>query len=193
MILGPNCNEKGPVGVIGGLYITIVLRTPAYVEEEEAERRWRYEEEAALFAMDEEEDRTAREEVSTTGAGILAIVEAATASRSNNKVDERSVEVEVLFVTLADRNAVLVSSVSSASSRAKSVACNNARRCVSLRVVEGCTSFVVSVIITTDRTAVAFQKPTTTQSLSQLPCYTVISTCVTSRSTNFSAPQQKTR
>lgn len=95
--------------------------------------------------------------------------EAATASRSN-KVDERSVEVEVLFVKLAERNAIFVSSapssglalpvVCTASSRAKSVACKNARRCVSL-LVEG-TSFVVSLIITTDRSAVAFQPTTTT-------------------------------
>lgn len=99
--------------------------------------------------------------------------EAATASRSN-KVDERSVEVEVLFVKLAERNAIFVSSapssglavVCTASSRAKSVACKNARRCVSL-LVEG-TSFVVSLIITTDRSAVAFQANNNSLSLSCL-------------------------
>lgn len=55
MILGPNCNEKGPVGVMGGLYMTIVFRTPVYVEAEEAERRWRCEEDEVLFAMEEED------------------------------------------------------------------------------------------------------------------------------------------
>lgn len=138
--------------------MTIVFRTPAYVDDE-VDRRW------GKKDLGNEDDEVTREEeeiavVSTTGGRD----DAATAKRSN-KVDDRTlsdgvewigevVAVVVCFkVTLGAvllgssfGSLVVVEGCNTASSRAKSVAWT-ARRCVSLLVEGWSTSLVVSLIM----------------------------------------------